>query len=222
MAAVAFWTAAQTFAADSTTSADKKDVSFIKEAAQGGQAEVEMGRLAAEKGQNAQIKQLGQRLQQDHAKANQELTQIAQKSGVALPSEPNRKENHMAERLQNKTGAEFDKAFAEHALTDHEKDIRKYQKALQDTHDPELRAFIEKSLPVLRQHLEMARTAGSAVGVDQKALTAADRFLSSQGGQTSSSDLNRSSSSSRSQGTGATSQSGTGVNRSSTDPDHNK
>src|SRR5262249_30456277 len=116
---------------------------------------------------------------------------LAQKNNISPPSEPTRRENRMASKLQDKTGAEFDKAFAEHVLTDHEKDIRKYQKALQGVKDPELKAFIQKNLPVLRQHLEMARTAGAAVGVDQKALSAADRFLSSQAGQGTSGDLNQ-------------------------------
>ena len=84
----------------------------------------------------------------------------------------------MANKLQDKTGADFDKAFAEHAIKDHEKDITKFQKALQNTKDADLRAFIEKSLPVLRQHLQMARNAGSAVGVDQKILSSADRMIS--------------------------------------------
>jgi putative membrane protein len=157
---------------------DHKETAFIKDAAQGGQAEVEMGKIAAEKAQNAELKKFAEHLQQDHSKANQELTQLAQTLGVTLPTEPSRKENKVADRLQDKTGADFDKAFAEHAIKDHEKDITKFQKALQDTKNPELKAFIEKSLPVLRHHLEMARNAGSTVGVDQKILSSADKFLS--------------------------------------------
>jgi len=193
IATVACLGALNLLAADRSTTLDHKEVAFIKDAAQGGEAEVEMGQLAQQKGQNSQIKELGTRLQQDHTKANQELTQLAQKENVTLPAEPTHKENRMTSKLQAKTGADFDKAFAEHVLTDHEKDIRKFQKALQDSKDPDLKAFIQKTLPVLRQHLEMARTAGAAVGVDQKALTAADRFLSDQSGQgTSGATINQS------------------------------
>jgi putative membrane protein len=202
VAAVALWSVASAMADDrdtqstttqrdtlntsgrhDTTSLDRKEASFIKEAAQGGLAEVQMGKLAAEKGQNQEIKQLGQRLEQDHSKANQELTQLAQTKGVTLPSEPPRKEERMADKLQDKTGADFDKAFAEHAIKDHEKDITKFEKALRDCKDSDLRAFIEKTLPVLRQHLQMARNAGSTVGVDQKVLSSADRFISGDTGK---------------------------------------
>src|SRR6266481_275764 len=75
-AAVACLGALNILAADRST-LDHRETAFIKEAAQGGEAEVEMGKLAQQKGQNAEIKQLGQRLEQDHTKANQELTQLA-------------------------------------------------------------------------------------------------------------------------------------------------
>jgi putative membrane protein len=161
-----------------TGKADHKESAFIKDAAQGGQAEVQMGQMAAQKAQNDQVKQFAQHLQQDHSQANQELTQIAQKLGVNVPSQPDRKETRTSEKLQDMTGANFDKAFIEHAIKDHQKDITKYEKALQDVQDPGLKAFIQKSLPTLHKHLQMARTTGTAVGVDEKTLTAADRFLS--------------------------------------------
>jgi putative membrane protein len=163
------------------TKLDHRDTAFIKDASQGGLAEVEMGRVAEQQAQNPQVKQLGQRLVQDHSKANQQLMQIAQQEGVNLPADTSRKESHAEKQLQGKTGAAFDKAFVEHALTDHEKDIRKFQTELQNTQNPQLKAWIEQTLPSLRQHLEMARAAGASVGVDQNTLNAADRFLSQQG-----------------------------------------
>lgn len=239
IAAVAVWGALNVRAADQTRSAGAKETAFIKEAIHGGQAEVAMGKLAAEKGQNPEIKMLGQRLQQDHTKANQELMQIAQKHGVTVMSHSGEghdktaagqsstvaghekkvaghdtsvaghdpsvaghgKADQAMSKLQEKTGAEFDKAFAEHALMDHQKDIGKYQQASQDLNDPELKAYIGKTLPVLRQHLEMARKAGSAVGVDQSTLSAADQFLSDHNqalGSPGSSETGRGSSTSSS------------------------
>jgi len=168
------------FADHKETQTDSKDASFIKEAARGGQAEIQLGKMGAEKGQHSQIKQLGQRLEQDHSKANQELIPIAQKCGVNLPTDMSWMEKLETKNLESKTGADFDKAFAEHTIKDHEKDIDRFQKALPDCKEPDLKAFIEKTLPVLRQHLQMARSAGSAVGLDEKILASADPFLSDQ------------------------------------------
>jgi putative membrane protein len=172
---------ADTTATATGTKLDHRDNAFIKEASQGGLAEIEMGRMAEQHAQNAQVKQLAERLVQDHTKANQQLMQIAQQDGVNLPPAASRKESHTENKLQGKTGAAFDKAFVEHALTDHEKDIKKFQTELQNTKSPQLKAWIEQTLPALRQHLELARAAGASVGLDQGTLNATDRFLSQQG-----------------------------------------
>lgn len=173
--------ACQSYAADTssnTSQLDRSETSFIKEAYHGGIAEVEMGKTALLNAQNSQIKQLGEHLREDHSKAGQELAQIAQKNGITLTADVKRSDNRELNKLQKQTGAEFDKAFADAAIKDHTKDIDKYQKALRDTKNPELRAYIEKNIPVLKQHLQMARNAGSAVGVDQRTLSSADKYLS--------------------------------------------
>jgi putative membrane protein len=199
IAAMALVGCSTAWAADQNNQMDRKDTSFLKEAARGNESEVQMGQLGQEKAQNTEVKQLAQRLQQDHTKANQDLMQIAQKEGVTLPSET-RKEEREATRLQDQTGPNFDKAFAEYAIKDHEKDIEKYQKALQNCKDPALQAYIQQNLPVLKEHLQMARNAGAAVGVDQHLLNSADRFLANNGGT----GLNQG------VGTGPGAQSGTG------------
>ncbi|MHC1769663.1 MAG: DUF4142 domain-containing protein [Verrucomicrobiia bacterium] len=167
--------------AESPRQADNKEAEFIKKAAKGGKMEIQIGKLAAQNGQNPQVKQFGQTLQQDHSKANQELMQVAQTLGVALPTASDRdehKDDRSMDKLTDKTGAEFDKAFAEHALKDHQKDITEYQEALQDAKNPQLKAYIQKTLPVLHRHLQTAHSIGKDVGVDEDALTAASQFLS--------------------------------------------
>jgi len=181
--ALAFWGALTVVGDDKDSQTAASDSSFIKEAARGGEAEVQMGRLAADKGMNPQIKELGRRLDKDHSKANQELIPIAQKCGVTLPTESGFTGKLEGKFLEGKTGADFDQAFAEHEIKDHEKDIESYQKALQESNDPDLKAYIQKCLPVLREHLQMARNAASAVGVDEKTLASADPFLANQSAQ---------------------------------------
>jgi putative membrane protein len=63
------------------------DAKFIKQVASGGKAEVELGRLASERGGSDAVKQFGQRMVNDHGKANEELAQLAQQKGVTLPSD---------------------------------------------------------------------------------------------------------------------------------------
>jgi putative membrane protein len=134
-----------------------QDQTFLKEAAQGGLAEVQMGRLGAQKGQEQAVRQLGQKLVQDHSKANQELKLLAAQKSITLPTEIPAEHQSMISHLKSLEGAEFDKAFKQHALEDHQKAIQKFQTAAQQGTDSDIKAFAQKTLPVLQQHLKMAQ-----------------------------------------------------------------
>ena len=148
----------------STTGASQlsqQDQKFMTEAAAGGLAEVQMGKLAAEKGQSASVKALGQKMVQDHAKANQELRQIAAQKGITLPSQPAAEHKGALEHLKGLQGEEFDKAFTQHAVQDHQEHVQKFQTAAQQLQDTELKSFAAKTLPTLKQHLQLAQQAQS-------------------------------------------------------------
>jgi len=151
-----------------------KATKFITEAAQGGQAEVKMGQLASQNGQSQDVKKLGQTLVQDHQKANEELMALAQKKNIQVPQDLG-KHQHMVDRLQSKSGADFDKAFVTMAVKDHKKDVSKFEKCSKDVDDAELKAFIDKTLPTLRNHLQMAQSAARNLGINEATLSAADR-----------------------------------------------
>ena len=73
--------------ASSVSSGDRK---FMEKAAQGGMAEVELGKLATQKASASEVKQFGQRMVDDHSKANDQLKQIATSKGVNLPTDLDR------------------------------------------------------------------------------------------------------------------------------------
>src|SRR3954469_24344004 len=80
--------ASSTASARSVPATDKK---FIRQAAEGGMAEVELGRLATEKASSEDVKKFGERMVNDQSKANDELKQIASSKGVDLPNDLNAK-----------------------------------------------------------------------------------------------------------------------------------
>ena len=86
------------------------DQKFVKEAAQGGMAEVELGQLAVQKASNQDVKKFGQRMVDDHGKANDKLKEIASIKGITLPASPDAKQKAMKERLSKLSGEQFDKA----------------------------------------------------------------------------------------------------------------
>jgi putative membrane protein len=134
------------------------DKMFAGEAAQGGLAEVEMGQLALQKGTSPQVKQFAQQMVSDHTKANQELMQLAKSQGLDLPSEVDAKHKSDMDRLQGMNGSAFDKAYMQDMVQDHQKDVADFQKQAQSGGDPALKAFAQKYLPVLQQHLQMAQS----------------------------------------------------------------
>jgi putative membrane protein len=139
------------------------DKSFIEEAAKGGMAEVELGNLASQKATNPQVKAFGERMAKDHAKANEELASLANSKGVQLPAKEKLMERHETNKLAKEEGAKFDREYIDHAVKDHQKDVKEFEKQAQNAKDPDLRAWAQKTLPTLQDHLRMAQAAQASV-----------------------------------------------------------
>jgi putative membrane protein len=134
------------------------DRKFIEQAAEGGMFEVQAAQLAAAKATDAQVKSFASMLVDHHTAANNELVQIANAKGVELPAAPPRGMRKDVEKLGKKNGAEFDKDFVrEVGIKAHEKDIKLFEKASKDVKDAQLKAFVDKTLPTLREHLAQAQ-----------------------------------------------------------------
>lgn len=134
----------------------ESDYRFLENAARGGMEEVELGQLAQQKGTSQGIRSFGQRMVTDHTKLNNELKQIAGQKGALLPTQTSHHANSAVEHLQNETGADFDKAYAKDMVKDHRKDLKEFQNAAKNVTDPDLRAFAEKAVATLQEHLSMA------------------------------------------------------------------
>jgi putative membrane protein len=140
------------------------DREFIENAAKGGMAEVELGQLAQTHASNDQVKQFAARMVTDHSKANEELRQLAQEKGVTLPAGPSHMDNHEMTKLSKLTGADFDRAYMDNMLKDHQKDVKEFQKQASKAKDPDVKGFAAKTLPTLQEHLQLAQTADQTVG----------------------------------------------------------
>jgi putative membrane protein len=144
------------------------DRKFIEKAAGSGMFEVQVSQLAASKATDAQVKSFASMLVDHHTAANNELVKIANARGVELPAAPPRGLRKDVEKLGKKNGAEFDKEFVkEVGLEAHKKDIKLFEHASKDVKDAELKAFVDKTLPVLREHLAAAQKlpqAGKSAG----------------------------------------------------------
>jgi putative membrane protein len=129
---------------------------FLKAASQGGTAEVELGKIAASKAQNPEVKKYGQMMVDDHSKANTELKALAVTKKITLPADLGSHRSTI-EDLKQLTGAAFDKAYVEAMLDDHEEDVAAFQKQADSASDPDIKAFAAKTLPVLKKHLDAVK-----------------------------------------------------------------
>src|SRR5438552_12189037 len=129
-------------AASKLSAADK---AFMMNAAKGGMMEVEWGKLAAQNGQNADVKKFGNRMVTDHSKANSELMALAKEEGVTLPGA----------KAPGKWKS--DKDYMDMMVKDHQADLAELQNEAQSGTDPDLKAFAAKYSKVVQQHLDLAK-----------------------------------------------------------------
>jgi putative membrane protein len=156
--------AAKSDAKPSASKAASMDTKFVKDAAQGGLAEVDLGNVAKSNGTNDAVKQFGDRMVTDHSKANDELKSLAQQKGWTLPSEPKAADKAKKDRLSKMNGATFDKAYMRDMVQDHQMDVKEFQKCASSCKDPELKAWAAKTVPTLQDHLKMAQDGAKQVG----------------------------------------------------------
>ena len=148
---------AQTAGESNRTQNMASDKTFVMNAAMGGMAEVEMGKLAAEKAGNEGVKQFGQKMVDDHGKANDELKTVAGTQKIDVPVSLDSKHQATIDRLSKLSGSAFDKAYIKEMVKDHDGDVKEFQKEAQNGQDPAVRDFASKTLPTLQEHQSMIR-----------------------------------------------------------------
>jgi putative membrane protein len=129
------------------------DRAFIQTAARVGWPEVALGELASTHATNDDVKKFGQRMVADHGKANQELTQLARDKGVEPPKKIDRTQKSVHDRVAKLVGEAFDRAYVEEMVKDHRRDVKEFERASGSAKDPDLKTWIDKTLPTLRDHL---------------------------------------------------------------------
>lgn len=144
------------FLASSACAAEKPSQVFLKKAIEGNYAEVEMGKLAQQNGQNENVKKFGQTLIDDHSAANQKAMDVAKSMGVTPPEGPNAKQKADYEKMSKMSGAQFDHDFAVHMVANHEKDIAEYKKEAKQA--DAAGEYAKGQIDVLQKHLQTSKS----------------------------------------------------------------
>lgn len=148
------WVAAGLLAAAPAFASD--DSEFVEKAASGGMMEVKLGEYASQTATSPAVRAFGQHMVEDHAKANEELKAVAQKNGIMLPAEMNAEHQAMTDRLTKMKGMDFDRAYMNAMVEDHEKDVKAFRSEAEDGKS-DVDRWAAKIVPTLEKHLELAR-----------------------------------------------------------------
>jgi len=141
---------------------------FVQHAAEGGLAEVALGKIAVAKATDEDVKQFAQRMVDDHSKANSELMSLAQSKNLQVPTDVSAKHKAEAQRLNAMSGPAFDKAYMTSMVSDHDHDVAMFRNYSDRGDDPELKAWAGKTLVTLQDHERLAKTTASKVGAQER------------------------------------------------------
>ncbi|MDB5742969.1 MAG: hypothetical protein JWR68_1284 [Polaromonas sp.] len=133
---------------------------FMVKAAASGLYEVEVSTLAGQKAATPAAKAFADMLVKHHTEANSELMQIGSRQRLALPPKATLPADKQAviSRLSKLSGPAFDRDYLRTVgIADHQRDIRLFEEASRTARNPALKAWVDKTLPVLRQHLSQAQ-----------------------------------------------------------------
>jgi putative membrane protein len=149
------------------------DREFVNKAAIGGVAEVELGRVATQRAARPSVKSFAERMVTDHGRANAELATLARSKGMDVSNTLDVTHQAMRDRLSGLSGADFDRAYMSEMVRDHTEDIALFERAAQSASDADVKAYAERSLPMIREHLALARQVNSEVALGPTAVVPA-------------------------------------------------
>ncbi|WP_207420421.1 DUF4142 domain-containing protein [Desertivirga brevis] len=150
---------------------DKDDIDegdeteFVSKAASSNMFEIESGKLAASaaKGARAEVKNYGNMMIADHTAATIELQAVAEQNGIAMPTSMNEEHRAMYNDLNARSGADFDRVYAQMMVDSHQRTVNLFEEAADDLDDPEIKKFAQDKIPVLKMHLDHAVTLKNTV-----------------------------------------------------------
>lgn len=142
----------------------KEDAEFLVKAYSGGMMEVQLGKLAMSHAAHQGVKEFGTLMILDHGMGSDTLRLLALGKHIVLPDSISNDQKKERDKLMKKHGLEFDRSYISLMVKDHKEDIEEFEKAAKNANDPDIRAFAQRTLAMLRQHLDSAQRLDKRVG----------------------------------------------------------
>ena len=149
------------------------DKMFVKEALEGGNAEVQLGKLAQQKGQSDDVKQFGEKMVTDHTQLGEQMKPIAQQMNITPATTLAPKDKMLYAKLEKLSGADFDREYITAMVKDHQKDLSDFKKEASSGKDPQVKQAAQQGSTVISEHLSMIKQIAQKHNVSVGSSTAA-------------------------------------------------
>ena len=137
-------------------SSKKTSASVLAQIHQADLKEIAIGKIAEEKASTDEVRAYAVQLVNDHTNADQMVLATAQKTGAHLRGVATAR-SKSDQKLNSASGAQFDRTFLEQTSADHKKLMSELQQQREDASDDEIEALIDKIMPILQQHHDLAQ-----------------------------------------------------------------
>jgi putative membrane protein len=140
------------------------DEQWLMMSIEGDLFEIQGGKIAQQKGESREVRDLGARLVADHSKSLEDATDLAKRLGIDVPTEPSPTQQWQLRVVSSFSGNAFDRWYSDLEVQDHIQDIKEAQDEVEKGRNEDIREEAEDEIPTLKEHLELAKAALDAVG----------------------------------------------------------
>jgi putative membrane protein len=133
------------------------DAQFLAMAAQADMTTAHIGKMAESRAAASKVKDFANTLVQDHTSDYERLTELAAKTGDAVPKAIDRQNDYLINSLNRYKGKSFDHAFLTRQSAEHEKLINAFKREAEHGSNPAIKAYATKALPTIERHLHDAQ-----------------------------------------------------------------
>ncbi len=126
---------------------------------------MQLGQLAAQKGNSDEVKKFGQKMVDDHTALNEQMKPFAESAGLKPPMKLDKKDQAEYDKLNGLSGDAFDKEYIGFMVKDHHADLREFRKEEMTTTDASLKDAVVKGESVIKEHTELADKLAKQMGI---------------------------------------------------------
>jgi putative membrane protein len=134
-----------------------RDANFISAQLENNMAEVAAAQLALQRSQDTNVRNLAEKMINDHNYAQNTLQPIASIHHIAPPPTPTDAHRATLDRLSQLSGTAFDRAYVNFVVSDHAQDVSEFNDELPVVVDAQISAWTQNVRPMLLQHEEIAQ-----------------------------------------------------------------